>query len=104
MWPLHAFTFEKLRGAINHSPGNDMESYSHPIITPMEKLFFKEYYSSNVLSMSIFVCHYGYVPIGVIGLVTVFDHGVHHKLLMFLTRMGSFACHWHRHQVQGTSV
>jgi hypothetical protein len=27
------------RGAINHSPGNDMESYSHPIVTPMEKLW-----------------------------------------------------------------
>jgi hypothetical protein len=37
---------------------------------------------------------------------SVFDQGggVHHKLLMFLTWMGSFACHWHRHQVQGTSV
>jgi hypothetical protein len=39
---------------------------------------------------------------------SVFDQGggVHHKLhvLMFLTWMGSFACHWHRHQVRGTSV
>jgi hypothetical protein len=37
---------------------------------------------------------------------SVFDEGrgVHHKLLMFLTWMGYFACHWHRHQVQGTSV
>jgi hypothetical protein len=25
------------------------------------------------------------------------------KLLMFITWMGYFACHWHRHQVQGTS-
>jgi hypothetical protein len=37
---------------------------------------------------------------------SVFDQGggVHHKLLMFLTWLGSFACHWHRHQLQGTSV
>jgi hypothetical protein len=37
---------------------------------------------------------------------SVFDQGggVHHKLLMFLTWMGSFACHWHWHQVKGTSV
>jgi hypothetical protein len=37
---------------------------------------------------------------------SVFDQrgGVHHKLLMFLTWVGSFACHWHRHQVQGSSV
>jgi hypothetical protein len=37
---------------------------------------------------------------------SVFDQGggVHHKLPMFLTWMGYFACHWHRHQVQGTSV
>jgi hypothetical protein len=35
---------------------------------------------------------------------SVFDQGggVHHKLLMFLTWMESFACHWH--QVQETSV
>jgi hypothetical protein len=32
------------------------------------------------------------------------EGGVHHKLLMFLTWMESFACHWHRHQVQGTLV
>jgi hypothetical protein len=37
---------------------------------------------------------------------SVFDQwgGVHHKLLMFLTWMGSFTCHCHRHQVKGTSV
>jgi hypothetical protein len=40
---VRAFTFEKLGGAINHYPGNDMESYSHPTITPWKghgELFF----------------------------------------------------------------
>jgi hypothetical protein len=36
---------------------------------------------------------------------SIFDQGgVHHKLLVSLNWMGSFACHCHRHQVQGTSV
>jgi hypothetical protein len=48
------------------------------------------------------LCDWGYWPSD-----SVFDQGgggVHHKLLLFLIWMGSFACHWHRHQVQGTSV
>jgi hypothetical protein len=47
-----------------------------------------------------FGANWGYWPSD-----SVFDQGgVHHKLLVFLIWMGSFACHWHRHQVQGTSV
>jgi hypothetical protein len=41
---------------------------------------------------------------------SVFDQGggVHHKLLSITSysclSLGCVACHWHRHQVQGTSV
>jgi hypothetical protein len=71
----------------------------------LKELFSKEYYSSKVLWAFCVPlrlgANWGYWPSD-----SVFDQGggVHHKLLMFLTWMGSFACHWHRHQVQGASV
>jgi hypothetical protein len=39
--------------------------------------------------------------LGLLACDSVFEQGggVHHKLLMFLTWIGSFACHWHRFYV-----
>jgi hypothetical protein len=46
--------------------------------------------------MSVFACHYTVrYQLGLLAYDSVFDQGggVHHKLLMFLSWMGSFACH-----------
>jgi hypothetical protein len=61
-------------------------------LAPVLLGIYLSYWVPNMPSVS--ACYFCYFDQG----------GVHHKLLMFLTWMGSFACHWHRHQVQGNSV
>jgi hypothetical protein len=72
-------------------------SFFFSVHSCLEELFSKEFQGS--MSVLWLGANWGYWD-------SVFDQGggVHHKLLMFLTWIGSFACHWHRHQVQGTSV
>jgi hypothetical protein len=65
-----------------------------------------KYLTTENISTSTTIYRYTVFPwVLFITVVCLFENDFSYTpLAMFLTWMGSFACHWHRHQVQGTSV